>query len=1816
MTYHYKYWSAFTEADLLSAGDYNISIGDTFTMPASATVTLAAWDDDGQLSGDIGSNEQATDADQCGWVHDGTCWQQTGDLYVEKTFTLQGSDGKTYILAEIEGEGHNAAGAGDDYFSFVGATPPAGVTLTVVSSCNSHGVDYSDLSADASAPVNTGPVFDNLPADGMLHIDENTSVVLDINASDADGDTLTYSIVGGADAGKFEINAHTGQLSFVQSPDYENPTDGNHDNKYDVKVQVSDGNGGTATKTLWVTVKDVNEHVNTAPVFDNLPADGVICIDENSTFVINVDASDIDGDALTYTITGGRDASFFEIDAHTGELVFKDAQDFENPQSGGNNNTYDVTVIVSDGNGGTVTKPLWIKVKDVDETGPVCITIEAEHMNKYNFFSVGGTQASNDCLVKLDGGQSGDLSTTFHGETGSYDIKVFAQDESDGQSTIMVKVNGNVVGTITLDRDSDGSGSNNGGFSEFVLEDIQISQGDVVQLWAQAQGGEYVRIDKIELCQDGEVCDAKLDFEGLNSGAVVNDQFAGVTITAQRATNNTAANDAMIFDSNAPTGGDHDLEYTGRGNILIISEDNDSSDADDAIGGTITFDFDNPSDLKDIVLLDIEEAGGTIVLTKADGSTQTIAIPAAGDNSAQTITLNATDVVSMDINLVGSGAVDDLCWTPGEAPVLGSLGGTYFMDNNDNSVEDAGDMAIANATVWLLQNGAVIASTTTDANGDYLFDDLAAGDYAVRFDEQNGKSFVDGNVGGDDTIDSDVTVVGGAGNGNTDTVTVGAGEDVRNVDAGVEVVDSGDAQISGRITFDADDDDTENAAGGGFDVGFGDKTVELLNEAGDVIATTTTGADGSYSFTGLDAGTYSVNFPDTMGLTIADKDVGAAAEDSDANANGQTDPITLVIGQNVPNVDLSLQDPANASLGGRIFHDSDNDDQDNGNGNEAPAAGVTVRLLDANGVELDTAVTDPNGEYLFENLKAGDYKVDFPLEVDGKVLVGQNVGDDLSDSDASQATGETDVVSVGISENVRDVDAGVEDPGTAAINGRLFMDNNGDNLEDAGDMGLGDIEVSLLNAAGDVIATTTTNANGEYTFGGLGAGDYSVSFPTEVDGKVLVEQNVGADETVDSDADQDTGRTDTISLEIGDVSDNNDAGVADPGTASLAGKVFMDNNDNSQNDAGDMAISGVAVQLLDINGDVVGNTTTNADGTYEFTGLDAGSYSVRFPTTVDGKTLVDSNQGPDATDSDANVLDGETPVVELGIGARSENNDAGFEDPNGSAITGRVFMDNNDNSQDDAGDMGVEGVEVTLLDENGAVITTTTTGPNGGYSFTGLAAGVYSVTFPTEVGGKVLVEANVGPDATDSDANEGTGNTGPITVGINETSNNNDAGIEDPGTAAIGDRVFLDANGNGQQDLGEQGVAGVDVTVFNADGTVAGTDTTDANGDYLVGGLDAGTYTVGFEDVDGFDFTTANQGLDGSDSDADQTTGLTGGVTLDIGETDLTVDAGLVAENTDPVADDDEGMVCATEATIIDVLDGDTDADGDTPSVAHVNGQDIAVDGSVTLASGAVVTLLADGTLSYDSSTAVLNGVPAAEIVQGETATDTFTYSITDGNGGTDTGEVTVTVKGDLDTIDTILAAAPTSGTATFSGFSAGEAYTAILSGTGDVRYDGLTIAAAYCLEYDADFDAGIDVTVDISGALDALTNPGDFVNDTSGNLDLINWLINQDFTSQDNGDGTGTNYTDAEIQGAIWGITDDTAVIFESPTNGTIANALELQALAEANGEGFVAGEGDLFTLILNPTEVQAGVSEADDFDQAFIIALPFDDYKEDCIC
>ena len=179
-------------------------------------------------------------------------------------------------------------------------------------------------------------------------VQENTTAVTTVIATDPDPETtLTYSISGGADAARFQINSATGALSFVSTPNFEQPGDADQNNTYVVQVRAFDG-GLFDDQTLTIGVSNANE----APVISsNGGGNGAgVSIAENTTAITTVTAADPDaGTTLTYSISGGADASQFQINSATGALFFMSAPNFEQPADADHNNSYLVTVRASDG---------------------------------------------------------------------------------------------------------------------------------------------------------------------------------------------------------------------------------------------------------------------------------------------------------------------------------------------------------------------------------------------------------------------------------------------------------------------------------------------------------------------------------------------------------------------------------------------------------------------------------------------------------------------------------------------------------------------------------------------------------------------------------------------------------------------------------------------------------------------------------------------------------------------------------------------------------------------------------------------------------------------------------------------------------------------------------------------------------------------------------------------------------------------------------------------------------------------------------------------------------------------------------------------------------------------------------------------------------------------------------------------------------------------------------------------------------------------------------------------------------------------------
>jgi hypothetical protein len=176
---------------------------------------------------------------------------------------------------------------------------------------------------------------------------------------DNPGAVMTYSIAGGVDAALFAIDAATGGVTFKAAPDYEAPADSGRDNIYNVVIGATDG---VTSVTEAVTFRVYN--MNEAPVFASGPT--FLSVAENQTAVVTLSATDPEGAAISYRISGGTDAARFTINAQTGALAFAAAPDFEAPADANRDNVYHVTVAASDGSL-SAARSLSVAVGNVNE---------------------------------------------------------------------------------------------------------------------------------------------------------------------------------------------------------------------------------------------------------------------------------------------------------------------------------------------------------------------------------------------------------------------------------------------------------------------------------------------------------------------------------------------------------------------------------------------------------------------------------------------------------------------------------------------------------------------------------------------------------------------------------------------------------------------------------------------------------------------------------------------------------------------------------------------------------------------------------------------------------------------------------------------------------------------------------------------------------------------------------------------------------------------------------------------------------------------------------------------------------------------------------------------------------------------------------------------------------------------------------------------------------------------------------------------------------------------------------------------------------
>ena len=225
-------------------------------------------------------------------------------------------------------------------------------------------------------------------------------------ATDPERDTITWS-VSGPDGDDFEIS-DTGVLTFVDVPDFENPTDADGDNVYEVTVVATDDDGHIDSLAVTVTVTDVNE----GPVVSGLQ--GLSFTENQATDRVLAIYGAIDPEDPSAVISrwslSGRDGGDFTV-SEGGELSFRRVPDFERPADSGRDNVYEFSVRASDGrNYGYL--PVVVTVEDVNEAPVITTTSRTSFSYRENgtatIYTFSAADPEGGAITWSTGGADGD----------------------------------------------------------------------------------------------------------------------------------------------------------------------------------------------------------------------------------------------------------------------------------------------------------------------------------------------------------------------------------------------------------------------------------------------------------------------------------------------------------------------------------------------------------------------------------------------------------------------------------------------------------------------------------------------------------------------------------------------------------------------------------------------------------------------------------------------------------------------------------------------------------------------------------------------------------------------------------------------------------------------------------------------------------------------------------------------------------------------------------------------------------------------------------------------------------------------------------------------------------------------------------------------------------------------------------------------------------------------------------------------------------------------------------------------------------------
>ncbi len=527
----------------------------------------------------------------------------------------------------------------------------------------------------------------------------------------------------------------------------------------------------------------------------------------------------------------------------------------------------------------------------------------------------------------------------------------------------------------------------------------------------------------------------------------------------------------------------------------------------------------------------------------------------------------------------------------GYCPTTLSLGNRVWYDADNNGLL-SNENGIADATVLLYKDnnnddvadGAAIATQNTDANGYYLFQNLVPGNYIVGVAIPNGYVSSSVNAGDPDNNtnldDNGQVLVGNEIRGLAITLVAGnepdgGGDSNISYDFGL-LPDCGCTNSSSNLIVNPGFENGTtgwnwNSANGTFTTGTGylacgTKNGFNVNNSGTskVWQDVNMGAGSMVTFSAF-AGTHtpgiscspklSLIFLNASNTIIGQTDI-AVTRDVDVNHN-QLEQYTISAlapsgtvkarVQSSINCDYMKLDafcvtataPPTFTIGNNVWYDIDlNGVKDSG---EPGIQGVVVKLYDCAGNYLNkTVTTDVNGSYQLTGVSTGSYIVGVMLTagylktdagITSVTLDNQNDGVNLAGNEVRTncfvITGSTNNIDFGLK-------------GNSTIGDFVWNDLNGNGLQDSGEPGIKGAVVKLTMPNGTVL-TTTTNANGNYSFTNLAPGTYTVTFVTPAYYNPSFE-NVGSNNNIDSDPVN--GKV-TVTITGTQVNNTVDAGFSD-----------------------------------------------------------------------------------------------------------------------------------------------------------------------------------------------------------------------------------------------------------------------------------------------------------------------------------------------------------------------------------------------------------------------------------------------------------------------------------------------------------------------------------------------------------------------------------------------------------------------------------------------------------------------------------------------